>query len=448
MDSTKQQFSPPPLVKGLPVLGSVAELSKDLIGLIVKQYQQLGPIFRIRALNQELIVLAGPEANIFVTTEGADKFSSRETWTNFGLEFGTESNIQNLDGLKHIELRKIMKRGYSASNLMSNIPQLVDIARNVLQRFEVGEEVVALQLIRLIVTEQLGVALTGHAPGADLESIIAFIRTALNVHVTKTTPALMLKMPAYQKARKRTLELGQEIIEEHRNTTREKPDLIDDLLAASQKSELEDVLGSKYQLGNAALGPFVAGLDTVSNECNFMLYALLNHPDVLKQCVEEADQFFAEGTPRLEQIKSLGVLHHAMMETLRLYSIAPVVTRNAAKDFDFAGYHVEKGQPIIIASTASHFLPTLFADPYTFDITRYSEPRKEHKQRGAYSPFGIGTHLCLGAGAAEAQIVLVMTSLLHMVKLEQVPAKKKIKIKNDPTPTLGDTFHIRIVEQR
>ncbi|HCI81824.1 MAG TPA: hypothetical protein DHW02_19285 [Ktedonobacter sp.] len=137
-----------------------------------------------------------------------------------------------------------------------------------------------------------------------------------------------------------------------------------------------------------------------------------------------------------------------MMETLHLYSIAPIVTRTATQDFEFAGYRVKEGQTMMLASTASHFLPELYPQPYMFDIGRYDESRKEHKQRGAYVPFGIGTHTCLGAGAAEAQIVLVIASILHMVRLEQVNPGIKLQVKNNPTPTLGNAFRVRIAERR
>ena len=445
MTITKPQ---PPLAPGLPILGNVRELSKDLIGFVVEQYRQLGPIFRIRALNQEMVVLAGPEANLFVIQEGADKFTSREVWGPYGQEFEVDDYVQDIDGEPHNRYRKILKRGYSSSMMLSNVPLLVNIAQKVIDKYPVGEEVPALYLLRLIVTEQLGTLLANHAAGDDLQNLITTTSVALNVHVVEKAPSILLRLPGYQRARRRFLALGREIIEEHLTQTRAQPDLIDDLLEASHDPANQDLLGSESQLIFSALGPFIAGLDTVANECTFMLYALLHHPDVLAQCVAEADQLFAEGVPDAAKLRSIHVLHDAMMETLRRYAIAPAITRNAAKDFEFAGYRVEKGQKIIIASTASHFMPDVFPDPYKFDITRYSEPRSEHKKKGAYAPFGIGTHLCLGAGAAEIQIALVMASLLHMVNVEQIDPQMKLPIKNNPTPTLGYKFRVRIRERR
>lgn len=442
------QLPTPPLAPGWPVLGNALAMQQDLVAFLVRQYQRLGPIFRVRALNQEFVVMAGPEANTFVTQAGADKFRSRELWHKFGGEFGAAQHMLAIDGPAHLQMRKLVKPAYSVSNLLSDIPLLVDIAQTVVRRFQVGQEVAGLTLFRLIVTEQLGRALANHAPGDALQDIITTIRIGLNVHVTKQMPAFMLKLPSYQRAKQRYLKMGREIVQEHRTTVRDKKDLVDDILRGSRDPDFQDSLGEEGQIIFAALGPFVAGLDTVANECNFMLYELLNHPDILTQCAQEADQLFSGGLPTQEQIRTHGTLHAAMMETLRLHSIAPVVNRTATKDFAFAGHQVKEGESVMIATTVSHFLPELYPEPASFDIGRYSEERKEHKQRGAYNPFGIGTHLCLGAGAAEAQIVLVMAILLHLVRLEQVHPQPRLRVKNDPTPTLGSAFRVRFSEYR
>ncbi len=452
MDTTVTTESPqlplPPLVPGLPLLGNATDLSKDLIGFAVEQYKRVGPIFRVRALNQEFVVLAGPEANVFITQEGADKLSSREVWEPYGQEFGVKDYQQDVDGEPHLRVRKLLKKAYSASTLMSDIPMLLDITQNVVERFQNAREISALYLFRCIVTEQLGRALANYAPGENLENMITTVRMSLNARVLKQTPAFMLKLPHYQRAKRAFLQMGRTMLAEHRAQSRPQPDLVDEILAASQRPDFQDLFGDENQVLFASLGPFVAGLDTVSNECTFMLYELLNHPNVLAQCVEEADALFAAGIPAFKDLQSLHVLHHAMMETLRLHSIGPAITRNAAKTFEFAGFRVEKGQSLIIATTVSHFLPNLFADPHTFDITRYDPPRKEHKQRGAYAPFGIGTHLCLGAGAAEAQIALVLATLFHLARLEQVNPTARLRIRNDPTPTFGNAFRVRIAERR
>jgi cytochrome P450 len=111
--ATISELPLPSLVPGLPLIGNAWAMANNLIPFIVEQYKRQGPIFRVRALNQEMVVLAGPEANAFVTQEGADKLSSYEVWYAYGHEFGVDAQIQNIDGEPHQRMRKLLKNAYS-----------------------------------------------------------------------------------------------------------------------------------------------------------------------------------------------------------------------------------------------------------------------------------------------------------------------------------------------
>lgn len=56
--------------------------------------------------------------------------------------------------------------------------------------------------------------------------------------------------------------------------------------------------------------------------------------------------------------------------------------------------------------------------------------------------------MCLGAGTGEAQIVLVMATLLHMVRLERVHPEAKLRVKLDPATTFGYAFRVSFRERR
>ena len=141
-------------------------------------------------------------------------------------------------------------------------------------------------------------------------------------------------------------------------------------------------------------------------------------------------------------------LHGAAMETLRLYPVASGHRTRVAKPFTFAGYRLEPGDDALVAITVSHFLPELFPEPETFDIDRYHDPRNEHRQRGAYAPFGLGEHTCLGAGIAEVQLMVIIGTLLHAYELELDPPSYELTIVHAPTPSPGKHFRIRVIAKR
>jgi len=86
-----------------------------------------------------------------------------------------------------------------------------------------------------------------------------------------------------------------------------------------------------------------------------------------------------------------------------------------------------------IGTTVAHYLPRLYPNPEVFDPARFFPPRNEHRQAGAYAPYGQGAHICLGAGLAETQIVLTVAALVHAFKLRLYPPDYKLKVAMAPT---------------
>ncbi|HEY8211272.1 MAG TPA: cytochrome P450, partial [Myxococcaceae bacterium] len=102
----------PPLVKGLPILGNALALSQDVLGFLVRNYRQYGPIFRIRALGDVYTVIAGTDANLFFAREQGEHLRSKEFWAGINQEMRAETTLISADGPVHRELRAISKRGY------------------------------------------------------------------------------------------------------------------------------------------------------------------------------------------------------------------------------------------------------------------------------------------------------------------------------------------------
>jgi len=435
----------PPLVTGLPFLGSALELTGNPVGFFVKNYHQFGSIFRVRVPNQSFTVLAGPEANTFMSRMGDEYLSPCEIWTEFAREWETDAFHLRLEGVTHNHLRQVMSRGYSQAAILPHTDLLVQTTQQMVNQWHPGQRVKVVDAMRQLVVDQLGLALVNCAAGEYLDDLRRFFVTNLNV-TFKRWPRMALRRRAYLKAKARTMELGRKIIADHRAhpPIDRKPDLIDDLLKATDENGQPF---SEAALVAHAISPFVGGMETVANTCAFMLYALLKHPEVLECVTAEVDAVFAQGSLTTTALKSMKSLHGAAMETLRLYASNIGLQRLAKKSFEFAGYQVECNEPVMVATGVSHFVPELFPEPYTFEIERYQQPRNEHHQPGAFAPFGLGSHTCLGKGIAEAQVMVIMASLLHKVRLQLDPPYYKIKIVHDPNTSPRD-FHVRVVEHR
>jgi cytochrome P450 len=430
----------PKMVAGLPVLGSALELAGDILAFVVKNYRQHGPIFRIKALNREYTVMAGPEANLFFSQHGHKHFRSDDFWGPQNAEYGATRSMISMDGPEHVAFRKVQGRSYSRTHVNDYYPELVAIARDEALRWTTP--MAGVQAMQRIITEQIGVVTTGFSPREYLDDLVFFLRTVLMVRVTRQRPALLLRNPAYRRAKARIFEFGQEVLAAHRANPNAKgsPDLIDDILALAA-TDPEFLPESDLLI--AVLGPFIAGIDTAANTTAFTLYALLKDPALMARATAEADALFADGIPTPDQLRKLDVLHRVVLETLRRYPIAPAMQRRVEKSFAFGGYRVEADTNVLISTTLPHFLAEHYPDPLRFDIDRYLPERKEHRQPGVYAPFGLGAHVCLGAGLAEVQMILTVATVLHTVRLAMDPVNYELKI--DPSPTQKPYTHFRFL---
>jgi cytochrome P450 len=436
----------PPLLPGLPVLGNALSISGDSRAFLLDAYRRWGPIFRVSALGQMMTVIVGPEANLFFSQMGSTYLRSKELWEAYADEQGADNLINAVDGEQHTYLRKIMKPGFSRATILPRIPDVVAVTRHVLAPLQPGQQIAVLPLLQRIITEQLGMLLTGRSPEPYIADIRLMVRYGLNVLVIRQWPRVALARPVYRRAKARVEQLAHAVIAEHR-TTREsgRPrDLVDDLIEAHEADP------SRFSMGDlliGAIGPYIAGLDTVANTCTFLLYALLQNPDVLAKVQDEIDSVLAAKPLSAETIKDMPALHSAAMEAMRLYPVAPVMQRTATQPFTFAGHRVDAGTALLIGTGVTHLLPELFPQPERFDIGRYSPPRNEHRTRGAYAPFGLGAHTCLGAGLAEVQIAATMATLLHELHMT-LPSGTRPRLRLDPTLTLGPQFKVQVIDRQ
>lgn len=433
----------PPLVPGLPLLGSALKLRYDPLGYFLQLYRQYGSIFRVKLLNREVTVLVGLEANQLLSQRSEQLFGSKELFGDFAQQMETEIFLVALDGEPHRHLRKIMKQGYARSQAIPHLPFMIETVNRFIDTLQPGQTFAVFPTIQRIVTEQLGMIVANRPPGeyfADLQRFLAYI---LNVAVLRMWPRFMFQHPTYKKSLARIMQLGEEVVNDHRaNPPTNRPrDLIDDLVAA------RDEHGNPYpqdSLIAATIGPYLAGIDTVASSLSFMFYTMLKYPEVTKAVTQEAHELLDLKSPSFDAFRHMDALHNTAIETLRMYPVAPFTPRTALESFEFAGYQIPAGTEVFFAQTATHYFPEFYPEPERFDISRYSEGGKG--KPGAFAPYTLGPHLCLGAGLAEAQMMIIAAAFLKRARLELAEPDAPLTIYATPLPNPGRQFSVRVAE--
>ena len=434
-----------PQAPGLPLIGNTIGMMRDLRSFLVEQYRNLGPIFRIQAFNRRFIVLAGPEANAFAK-RGSVHFRLLETWVDYNIAVGAGHVVASMDGPEHVRLRKEVSFGYSHNLMEGREDEAIRVIREEVAGWPQNKRLPGLPVWQHIVVEQLGVLSTSMSLQEYIADIIIFTDNMITTHVARLQPKLMLYRPHVQRAIKRMDELAQRILAAHEPEKRlNKPtDAVDHLLDLHSR---DPQFMPATDLHEQVLGPFVAGIDTAAAVCSFMFYELSRQPDLRARVIAEADALFAGGTPTVEALQELDVIHRAAMETMRLHPLSPVLTpRTVSNPFEFAGYQIPAGEKVLVAYTIPLMMPEYFPDPQRFDIDRYTAERAEHRQPGVYVPFGVGTHSCLGGRLAEALIALNMATIFREAEFALDPPDGKLKTKQKLT--LQPSFKFRLMRRR
>lgn len=432
----------------LPIIGHALQFRNTINGFLTEQYRNLGPVFEISLLGKKWLVLAGPEANRFLLQDGKECLhTDHVTWQGFAQQFGGTRALAGMDGPEHVRLRRLMRDGYSRGQLVKDPTGAVAIVENEMRQWPENRPVSVYPSVQRMVVDQLGTLMSGASPKEHVEDILTFIHALEMVYMARMYPKFMAHLPKVRRARRRVEALFERVLAAHEPALRsaETPNLSDTLM--EMRRSAPDFITDK-NLFVDSMGPFLAGADTSSAATSFMLYSLLKNPDVLERVREEADQLFADGVPTAAGLNNMPVTQRAIQETLRLHPIVPVMVRTVANSFEFAGYWIPAGTSVWVAMPVSHHLPELYPDPERFDIDRFSPERREHGQPGAYVPFGLGPHSCLGQGAAQTQMALITATILHQAEIALDPPDYQMKLDSIPVPSPSRSFKVRLTRWR
>src|SRR5258708_13961652 len=168
------------------------------------------------------------------------------------------------------------------------------------------------------------------------------------------------------------------IAERRASASAERADILTWLVRA--RDDEGAALSDEQILGHVNI-LLVAGHETSTSLSAWLLYELARHPDYLARVRDELSQVFgaSDDVVTLEHIRALPVLNNAMTETGRLHPPAGNVPRGVIKDFEFAGYTIPAGTPVMYSLAASHRLPPVLSQPDLWDPDRFPRPPQRAK---------------------------------------------------------------------
>jgi len=400
-------------------------LSHDPLPLLLRWYEEYGPIFTVRVVHAPQVFMLGPAANHYVTVSHAENFGWREGAFKDLVPLLGDA-LLTTDGAYHDRARRIMMPAFHREPIEGMVDTMVEETGRALAGWRPGMVVDVYGWARSLAMRIAMRTLLGLDPdesGRGREAAEQFER-ALSFYGRDFT-LWLLRGPGspWQKMQTARGRLDAIVLEE----IRRRRDLDGgggrDVLSMLIAARDEDGSGlSDGEVRDQVTTLLFAGHDTSTSAITFLMHELARNPAALDRVRQEQDRVLGGEPPAVGQLATeLPELDMALDETLRLYPPAWIGPRRALNSFEFEGHEVRAGAYVAYCSWASHRLPDVWENPADFDPGRFTRERRAQLPKGAYVPFGGGSRICIGKRLGQTVVKVVSTLLLQRFAPALVP---------------------------
>ncbi len=203
-----------PLVKGLPLLGNTLSLTSDAIGFMTRAYHEYGPVYRVRVPGREITILAGLDANHLLINLGSEYLQLNPIYGKLAEETSSDIYLPTLDEPQYSYYRRLIKPRLSRDTLADYLPQAIDLINATVADWQPDQSVRVQDVLTRLCIEIISRSAENTEVGDELASIIFFTNRLIGSGVA-FQPAFLLKLPDYQRAKRRFEAFLQRIVDQH-----------------------------------------------------------------------------------------------------------------------------------------------------------------------------------------------------------------------------------------
>ncbi|HYB10494.1 MAG TPA: cytochrome P450 [Alphaproteobacteria bacterium] len=209
------------------------------------------------------------------------------------------------------------------------------------------------------------------------------------------------------------------LIDRRRTEGGPKDDLLG-LLLAARDEETGEVMDDR-ELRDQLATIFTAGHETTANALTWTWYLLSAHPEIEAKLHSELTAVLGARPPENDDIAQLRYTRMVIEESMRLYPPAHTISREALADDEILGHEVPKGSAVLISPWLLHRHEKLWDMPKIFNPERFAPERAGERPRYSYIPFGGGPRVCIGAGFAMQEAILIIATVAQHFAPHVVP---------------------------
>ncbi len=214
--------------------------------------------------------------------------------------------------------------------------------------------------------------------------------------------------------------LIQKIIDTRRKQSKDRGDLLNTLMNATNKSGNHML---DKELIDEVMTMIIAGHETSAGTLNWVWYELSQHPDIEQKAWQEAATYVHENTIASDDLPKLKFIKQCIDEALRLYPPVWLFSRKAINDDEVEGYTIPAGTNIFLSPYFTQRDPALWSHPNTFHPEHFADDGAHLKHKHAFIPFSAGSRRCIGEYFSYVEMQTHLAILLNTFKLDALPGQ-------------------------
>ncbi|XP_068635963.1 carnosic acid synthase-like [Aristolochia californica] len=175
---------------------------------------------------------------------------------------------------------------------------------------------------------------------------------------------------------------------------------------------------TRDQIKGLIMDLVMAGMDTTAVTSEWVMSELIVHQDIMKKIQQELDQEVgSDSVVEEHHLSRLRYLKAVVKEAMRLHPAAPLMLpRTPSETCTLGGYSVPRGTRVLVNLWAINRDPEVWENPTEFNPERFLTGDRKWDFTGNdfhFFPFGSGRRICPGAPFADRMLMYGLATLLH-----------------------------------
>jgi len=401
------------------VFGSLPDLARDPLGLLVRARAEFGDVVRFRYFGPfAWFLFAHPDHVEQIMVAQRQDFPLGV----FGrlLDILIPNGLVASDDAVWARQRRLVQPAFHPAAIAGLADTIVGLAVEHLGRWvekgRGGRPLDAARLMRRLSFDIGGRTLLGGDVLDAMDVIDTYVNHALrrlDYRLRRPlSPLPFLPTPdglRYRTAARRADHAISKIIADRRARPHESSDLLNMLLSSVDD---DGQIISDDEARDQVRTLLIASYETSSALLGWLCYSLAERPAIEARVREEIRSVVGDRLPRVDDLPRLTYTKQVVEETMRLYPPVPWLGRQARRECTIGGYRVPVGSVICLSPYVTHRHPAYWAEPDTFDPDRFAPDAVKTRPKAAYYPFGVGPRYCVGHGLAMMEALLVAAVVL------------------------------------